>query len=291
MALATLAAVLFALGTALRGLGAAVLHGLGDVTTVGNLAMAGDWLRFAAGLVVLGATGYVTWRLFFSRQWSALWEVAGTALASLVCAIGLLILATKANVSEAGFVVFAIGIGGWGVLIAVSAARRASVEQDSPGGPRQAGLRLWGAAAVLLLAIATGLPNDHATLATVGEAIQVPGYAGLALVLSIARARQLIATRHFAALVAGLWALMLSPVAQAISSGVVYAPPLYSPVTPVSWRVGVSIPYFIEALAVFALAWAALGRLGELPASTTVGSKAYPWSSRVRPSSQVPSPT
>jgi hypothetical protein len=291
MALATVAAVLWALDDVLGGVSYAVYNGAGALATSRDLTIASSWLTFAAAFVVLSATCYVAWSLFLNRKWSAVWETAGAVLATLIFGIGVLIAATQApGPSDAAFVVSAIGVGGWAVLIVVTAARHGLLEQGVAGRPRQASLRLAAAAAVVLLAIAVGLPNvslSDATLEVATSVIYMAAFGGLVSVLSIARARQLITTKHFPVLAAGLWGLAFSSVANAISGGLIFGPPPYSLV---SVRVGLSVPLFIEAVAVLVLAWAALSRLGELPVSSSMTPPAPPHLSDVGRSMQAPPP-
>lgn len=270
MVLATVAAVLWALGSALGGLAYAVFNPTGDFDTSKNLITAGAWVIFVAGLVALGAICFVAWNLFVTRQWTRMWEANGAAVATLIFVIGLLIAATQAtDVSTAADVVAAVGVGGWCALVVVGAARRALLEQETVVTQHQAPLRLAGAAAVLLLAIAIGLPNaslDDKTLAVTNAAIYAVAFAGLVLVLSVAHTRGFIVTSRLAVLAAGLWALAAEGVVRAVCDGIVYGP---APHSVLSIRLGLSLPSFVEAAAFLILAWAALGRVAELTMQKT----------------------
>jgi Protein of unknown function (DUF2510) len=203
------------------------------------------------------------------RRWTAAWEVGGTALPALIFAIGLLILAAQSpSGSSAGHVVAAVGLGGWAVLMVFSAARRSLLEREAPGSTPQAGLRIGGAAAIALIAISVGIPaptlNDGARAITNGVFIAL-GFAALALVLAVAHARRVITAEQFPALIVGLGLLALGGVATAVVFGLVSFPPLHSLTT---YRVSLPIPPALSALGFLALAWAAFGRLAELPGSS-----------------------
>lgn len=265
MVMATVAAVLWALGSALGGLAYAVFNPSGNFTTSNNLITASAWLIFVSGLVALGAVCFVAWHLFVTRQWTRMWEANAAALATLIFVIGLLIAATQAtDVSTAADVVAAVGVGGWCALVVVGAARRALLEQETAVAQHQAPIRLGGAASVLLLAIAIGLPNaslEDATLAVTNAAIFAIAFAGLVVVLAIARGRRFIITRRFVVLAVGLWTLAAAGVVRAVCDGIVFGPPPHSVL---SIRLGLSVPSFVEAGAFLILAWAALGRVAEL---------------------------
>ena len=124
LALASIASVIWALGDALAVCAYATYSGPQDTSSFRNLAIASDWLLFVSGFVVLCATSFVTWHLYVERRWTAMWEVAGTAVSTLIFAIGLLILAAPSpSGSTAGDVVAAVGLGGWAVVMVFSAAR------------------------------------------------------------------------------------------------------------------------------------------------------------------------
>jgi hypothetical protein len=263
--LLTIAAAVWALGSILSGIAYAILSSPDSVSTTTNLVIAGQWLAFGAGFLLLCATKLVVWKLFTTRQWSSMWESGGLALSTLLIAIGLLVTAlNKTDPSDGASIVSAIGVGGWAIVLLVRAAQRALLEQESPQLPRQAALRLGGAGAIVLFAISVGLPepsSDDATLAIATAIIGTVGFAALAVVLLMARSRQLFTSRSFPIVVAGLWAFVVSGVARAVSSGFVYGPP---PRSLLSLRIGVPISQFTYALALLVLGWAAFGRLAEL---------------------------
>ncbi len=267
MIMASIAAAIWALANVLAGIAFATFSGPLDTSTFSNLATASGWLTFSSALVALGATCFVAWTLYLARQWTQLWEVGGASLSTLLLAIGLLVLAAQSqnSTSNAGNVVAAIGLGGWAIVIVVGAARHALLEQENAGLTHQATLRLGAAGAVVLVAVSVGLPNptiNDASVAIATGALLAVGFAGLLVVISLARGRNLITTRQAPMILLGLAILVLAGVAHAVGYGVVYGPPPYSLL---GFRIALSIPSFIEALALLVLAWAAVGRLGELP--------------------------
>jgi hypothetical protein len=262
MTLAAMAAGALALGAVLVGIAYAVLSSPDAVSTTNNLVIAGQWLTFVGGLVALGAIKLAVWHRFAARQWSALWELLGLAISTLLIVIGLLVAAlNKTDPSDGARVVLAIGVGGWAVALLIGAAQRALVEQESPHLVKQSTLRLASAGAVVLLAIGAGLPEPSSAAPAITKAvIGTIGFAGLAVVLTMARDRQLITTRVFPSVVIGLWAIVASGIAVAVSSGFIYGPS-----GSLLWlRIGVSVSDFIYALAFLFLGWAAFTRLPEL---------------------------
>jgi len=296
MALASIAAVIWALGDVLAVCAYATYSGPQDTSSFRNLAIASDWLLFVSGFVALCATSFVAWHLYVERRWTAMWEVGGTALSTLIFAIGLLILAAQSpSGSTAGDVVAAIGLGGWAVVMVFSAARRALAERETPGLTRQAGLRIGGAGGIALVAIGIGVPaptlNDGARAITEGVFVAL-GFAALALVLTVAHARRVITTQQFPVLTVSLGLLAFGGLATAVVYGLVSVPPPHSLMT---YRVSLPIPPALSALGFLVLAWAAFGHLaelsvdGEFRVSTVSASSASDWSQEsTRPSAPPP---
>ena len=294
MAMASIAAVIWALGLVLVVCAYATYSGPQDTNSFRNLAIASDWLLFVSGFIALCATGFVTWHSYVERRWIATWEVGGTALSTLILAIGLLVLAAQSpKGSTAGYVVAAVGLGGWAVVMVFSAGQRSLLERETPGSTRQAGLRIGGAAAIALIAISVGVPapalNDGARAITDGVFVAL-GFAALALVLAIAHARRVITTQQFPILIVGLGLLALGGVATAVVFGLVSFPPLHSLTT---YRVSLPIPPALSALGFLVLAWAAFGRLADLSGSSespTSTAQASPASEESQKSSPKPPP-
>ncbi len=267
LVLATVAASLWALALVLAGVAAVTLSpsGLG---TYDNLFTAAAWLDFAAALAVLAATSFVGWAAVVRQQFGLVWEQGGLTLATLVFAIGLLVQAVSApNASDAGFVVSAIGLGGWAVVIVVNAGRRSIQEQQTPGFGRQARFMLGAAAAVAVVAVALGLPSPSitdSTLAVAGDVLYAAGFAGLALVLVGARGRRMVDPRQFPVFATGLWILAIASLVEAVLDGIVYGPP---PISVSSLRT-LSVGPFIEVIGFGVLAWSAFNRIGELSSGT-----------------------
>lgn len=262
LVLGTVAASLWALALLLAGLAAATLSPAG-AGTYGNLLKAAGWLDMVAGLAVLVATGWLTWKAFVLQRFETAWEVGAAALSSLVLTIGLLVQAVDSpNPSNSGYVVSAVGLGGWAALLLVRAARRSIHEQQDPALARRARFGVGAAGAVAVIAVALGLPSPSltdATLAVAGNVIYAAGFAVLAVVLSAANARGVIAPKQFTALAAGVWTLAVASMVQAVSDGVVYGPPP----TSVSSLRFLSIGAFIELCGFGALAWAAFSHISD----------------------------
>lgn len=263
LVLATFAASLWALGLILAGLAAVTLSPGGE-GTYDNLFTASAWLDFVAALSVLAATSYVGWNAVVRQQFDSAWEVGALTLGTLLFAIGFLVQALSApNASDAGFIVSAIGLGGWGAVLVVNAGRRSIQEQKSPVLARQARFMLGSAAAVVLLAVALGLPSpslSDTALAVAGDVIYGAGFAGLALVLVAARGRGIVNPRQLPAFATGLWVLAIASLVEAVLDGVVYGAP---PISLSSVR-SLSVGPFIEAVGFGILAWSAFKRTGEL---------------------------
>ncbi|MGO8860711.1 MAG: DUF2510 domain-containing protein [Acidimicrobiales bacterium] len=289
MIMASIAAGIWALANVLAGIAFATFSGPLD-TTFSNLATASGWLTFGSALVALCAICFVAWSLYLARQWTHLWEVGGASLSTLLVAIGLLVLAAQSqnSTSNAGNVVAAVGLGGWAIVIVVGAARHALLEQENAGVTHQATLRLGAAGAVVLIAVSVGLPNptiNDAAVAIATGALFAVGFAGLLVVLSLGRSRYLIRTRQAPMIILGLAVLVVAGVAHAVGYGVAYGAPPYSLLT---FRIALSIPAFIESVALLVLAWAAVGRLSELPSSSPTMSQPG-WMSPSAPPTVPPS--
>ncbi|HET6966423.1 MAG TPA: zinc ribbon domain-containing protein [Acidimicrobiales bacterium] len=250
---------LLALGSLLIGIGFATLTE-NSFRTTHDLLRAAGWLTFAAVATALAAVGEAAWVHLVRCGWLAGGELLGAAGASLLVAIGVLLAAASPEASsDTGAVLAAIGLGGWLVLLLFNAARRAIAEQTAGAPAHQSDLWLIAAAAVLFLAVATGLPSpsgDQSALAISTQVLFVVGFAGLAVTLELALRRWQISDRRVGVVVVGLVTLALAHLAAAISAGYVFSPS--ADVT--TMRVGLSIPAFLEVVGWAVLAWAALGR-------------------------------
>jgi hypothetical protein len=198
--------------------------------------------------------------------------VAGATVATLLIAIGLLVDAAEApNYSLSANVVFAVGLGGWMILLVITSARRSLVEQHAPHGSRQAALWLAASGALLLFAVGVGLQTgsiDNRGLGIATGIILMLGTAALAVTVTAARAQRLITTEQFPMLVAGLWTLTAAYAASAIVAGVVYGPSE----SLTALRVGTCVVATIRAAAFILLAFAAWGRLRDLVTANWIGS-------------------
>ena len=132
----------------------------------------------------------VTYTTFLKHLWSSVWELAGSVTATMIFIIGLLMIATSSDSdSVAGFIVSAVGLGGWAVLLLVNAARQALSEQSNGAGV-QRNAHLWFASAGALVAIAvarglTASANDSTAQIVVGRTIWFVGVVALVSVLSV----------------------------------------------------------------------------------------------------------
>ena len=264
MALAMGGAAIWALGALLVCLSSALLSGPESLGTAQNLLSASSWLNVVAGFAALGAACYVTYTTFLKHLWSSVWELAGAVAATMFFVIGLLMVATSSDSnSDAGLIVSAVGLGGWAVLSLVYAARRVLTEQaNGKEEKRIAGLWFAAAGALIVMAVALGIPVSDSTAQIVDSTIWFVGLVALVAVLSVARQRRLILTEHFSVLIGGMSLMAVAKLVEAIAAGVVPSTSL------TSLRVGFSIPPFIGAIAFATLAWAALCRVGELSASS-----------------------
>jgi len=260
MAAAMGGAAIWALGALLVCLSSALLSGPESLGTAQNLLTASSWLNVVAGFAALAAACYVTYRTFLKHLWPFVWELAGAVAATMFFVIGLLMVATSSDSnSDAGLIVSAVGLGGWGVLLFVNAARRALTEQaNGKEEKRIAGLWFAAAGALIVMAVALGIPVSDSTTQIVDSTIWFVGLVALVAVLSIAHDRRLILTEHFSVLIGGMSLMAVAKLVEAIAAGVVPSTSL------TSLRVGFSIPPFIGAIAFATLAWAALCRVGEL---------------------------
>ncbi|HEY6624130.1 MAG TPA: zinc ribbon domain-containing protein [Acidimicrobiales bacterium] len=272
MAFAVAAAVALVISAVLTGIGFVVLNDLGSVDTTQNLRISAAWLGAVAGIAAFIGVASVVWPLVLRRTWVALVEVAGATVATLLIAIGLLVDAADApNYSLSANVVFAVGLGGWMILLVISGARRSLVEQHAPHGSRQAALWLAASGALLLFAVGVGLQTgsiDNRGLGIATGIILMLGAAALAVTVTAARAQGLITTEQFPMLVAGLWTLAAAYAASAIVAGVVYGPSE----SLTALRVGTCVVATIRAAAFILLAFAAWGRLRDLVTANWVES-------------------
>lgn len=157
MLLLVIAAVLYGLGVALGGTAYAILS-VRTLNSSRNLATASSWLAFVAVLGALAAIGSVAWTRAFRTGSGAVLDLGAAPAATLLIVIGALMSGLSApGGSDGGSVVAAVGVGGWMTLTLVVAARHAIREQNA-GPERQSDLWLGATAALLVLAIATGLP-------------------------------------------------------------------------------------------------------------------------------------
>ena len=266
LVLATIAAALWSLALVLEGIAHLTYSESSALSTFANLITATTWLFFAAAFGVLSACCYCTWFFFVRQRFSIALELASLALASLLFTIGFLIqAAASVHSSDAGAIVSAVGLGGWAVVLVVQAARHSIQEQQDPSAPREAGILMGGAGAVVVLAVALGLPAptlSDTALAVATEVILGLGWLSLAAVLYAAREGRFLSSPQIVTVIAGLLVLFASAVVLAVTDGIVYGPP---PTSLSGFRL-ISIGIFIGAVGGVILAVAAVRRMGEIPA-------------------------
>lgn len=262
------------LGNVLRGL-AYVLVSLRTLSTFENLYTAGAWLEMAATTCGLVAVAAAAWHLMVRQDWRGIAEFAAAAVSSLLVVIGLLLAASALpRDSRAGWIVVAIGLGGWMLLALANAARRSIDEQRSSLG-RQSDLWLAATFGLLALAVATALPSPSGTgkvLPIAENAVFVVGWLVLALTVDLARQRRYLGSQGVATLVAGLVVLAAGSVAGAVASGFVYA----SSASLTTLRIGYSLPNFVHALGWTLVAFAAFQQLFRLEPGVGPDSRAFP---------------
>ncbi len=273
MTLAVLAAGLFVLG-ALMGLIAFATLNISNPGSFTSLGHAHDWLTFSAALVALVGVSAAAWELVLAKRNAEVPEVAGAAVATLFIAIGSLVNASSSSGSQTANVLGAIGVGGWGALCLIRAARRSLAEQHGAvDSTRQASIWLTAAVGLFVLAIGSGLVTsiDNQGVSVAAGVIQTLGILILAASLAIARNQRFLISRPMPAVLAGLGLVAASFLTQAITAGVVYGPGG----TISGLRVGLSIAYALQMLGAAALGYAAWLRTAEL---ITSGTKAL-WAS------------
>ncbi len=266
MAAFAIGAGLVALGYFLAGLSYALLSYSGSGAS--NGLYRGDlWVSFVGLAVIVVGIASVGWSAFLGQRWLELGDVGAAAVATLLIAVGVLVLAAGSGTTlggGTGNVVEAIGIGLWALLLAYRAGRSSVAEHKEPAG--NAGQAdIWGVAAVAVLALAvgTGLSGSQSASRTpqvVAYAFLAVGFGALVTCLSIARTRGVLSIPGFPNVAGGLWLLALFSLGSAIAVGVVLGPNG----TLTGARVGMSIPQFIAAAGAGLLGLAALQRMTPL---------------------------
>ncbi|HEX9034757.1 MAG TPA: hypothetical protein VF834_23170 [Streptosporangiaceae bacterium] len=264
------AALVFVLGTAFQVAAFASLTPA-NLALSGDLARAGDWLRFAGAVIAIIGICAAGWELVLGKSWVDAAEAGAVALGALLLAIGLLVRAASSQASSPAHIVAAVGVGCWSLLVLIRAARRSLGEEQARAAgasvPHQAVLWLVSAGGLLLFAVGSGFALDVASSAT-GIASGVLEAAGAALVLgtaAAARAQGFLSSRAMPAVLAGLALLTATGIAVALVSGIALGPDA----TLTGLRVGISVSVTVELLAVAALGIAAWLRLGEQVVSGT----------------------
>jgi hypothetical protein len=217
----------------------------------------------------------VGWYLIVRQDWGGVAEFAAAATSSLLVAIGFVVAASALpRHSQSGWIVAAVGVGGWMLLALVNAGRCSIQEQAAPVG-RQSDLWLSATAGLLALAVATGLPSPSGpgqALPIAEDAVFVVAWVVLGLTVDIARHRGYLGGRGEAMLVVGLSVLAAGYLVGAVANGFVFS----SSATLTTFRVGLSVPEFVQALGWAVVAFAAFQRLAQLKLGAGAGFVAFP---------------
>jgi hypothetical protein len=241
-----------------------------------DLAHAGAWLGFVGWLVALCGVAIVGWQLLVSRDTSGAAEVGAVALGALMITIGLLVTAVSL-ISDTGSVLEAIGLGVWGLLAFVTAARRGQVL--APGGQQQIAsdtqVPRWiiSGVALVVLAVGTGLTYEVSGQGrSIAYGVMLAIGAGvLAVVVALAREVEFVKASSVVWVVVALALSAVFGIAAAVVAGVDFS----STGTLTGLRVGVSITFALSALSYAAFAIAAYVRAQEVaslpPLSSRVG--------------------
>lgn len=250
--LLTVAAALLGLAAALSCVAFAVLNS-GTIRAVDDLSTASLWVEFVATAAGLAAVSVVAWNAGISVGLRGAAELAAAAVATLLISIGALVSAVNAPLgSDGGSVVSAVGVGGWAILSLVTAARLSMGERDSRR-PNAADLWLMPAGALLVLAVATGLPSPNGPgrgLPIAESVLFLLAFGGLAVTFRLAQLNGHIASQRITILEVGLAGLGLAYLVAAVADGFVFGPTF----SLTADRIGLSLPRFLAAVA-----WAIVG--------------------------------
>jgi hypothetical protein len=301
-------ASIVALGGVLLGIGASLI-GAGFITvsltslgTASSLARAGVWLTFAGFAMVLAGVCAAGWRIIPESQWVLLGEAGAGAIAMLLLSISALLTASGTGHPTSIGVLAGFGFGVWAGVCLYRAARSSMAEgAGTSTSPRASSL--WGiaAGALVLVAIAEGLPQPVFNDNTAGIAAGVMAAVGVALLAGVvvaARNRRWFTSRALNLLIAGLAVMCVHQIIAAVAAGVAYNPS--GSLT--TFKVMLSLDEFSAALAWFMLAGAAWQRFTELQWAGAAGSVAGvapagvypphdPVSGQAAPGAPVPQPS
>ena len=274
MMLGALGAILASLGMVCGTVAFAVLS-RGNQHTSQDLIHAHDWLFFAGSVVALIGVSILLWqRVVGGVADLDTAEIGGFVLALLFIAIGALLSATDTS-SSSGDTLIAVGIGIWGLLAVVRAARASISESksDQPSTQTNRVAALWLVAAVgsIVLAVGWGLSFSSAQGTSIASGVILA--VGIAIwIAAIAQARSegLFSAADLPPVLVGLGFLLASFVAEAVVAGIVLGPNG----TLTGLRVGGAIVSALEAAGFAGLGLAAWLRMNELPARLALPARA-----------------
>jgi len=243
-------------------------------TTFTDLGHASDWLHFAGAFGALVAVSIVVREIATKQQQqqsTALWEVAGAAVSTLLIAIGSLVNAASSSSASTANIIAAVGVGGWALLVFSRVARSSGAAQGTSAANPQAMPWLMASAGLLLLAVGSGF-NVDVTNKGVGVAsglIEAIGVGALTLALVTARNQNRLGTRPVPLVIGGLGLVTLFFLGTAVVAGIVFSP---NP-SLTGLRAGVALVTTLELVGVAVLGLAAWTRVNEIavPAASAAG--------------------
>jgi len=276
MLLAAVGAAVVVLGGLLQVLSFATLS-LTESGRFDDLAHAAAWLEFVGWLIALCGVAIVGWRLLVIRDAFGAAEAGAVALGALMITIGNLVTAISLR-SDTSSVLGAIGLGIWGLLAFVTAARRSQVLAPSGQRPinpdRQVPLWIVAGGALVVLAVGAGFAYDVSDQGTsiASGVIQASGAAVLAVVVALAGKDESVKASAVLWVVVALALLAAEGIAAAIVAGVDFGPSG----TLTGLRVGVSITAALTSLSFAAFAIAAYLRAQDIASLPRTSSMGYP---------------
>lgn len=287
MSLAVVTALLYAIGTGCI-VGAYASLTPTSLGTANDLANAGNWLQFVAGLAAVALVCTAGWELVLRRAWIGVWEILVAAAGTLLLTIGLLVAAISQQANSAAEILTAVGVGVWSLLVLLRAARSSLAEQrpasnpvqpdpvqpnpvqpnpehqpgEAKGRPGEARLWLIAAVGLLVLAVGTGFtPSvENVGISTAAGILEAAGTVVLFAALAGAWLGKLLPSKTVPVMLIGVVVLAAGFTADAVVAGLVFGPDA----TLTALRVGLSVATTIVFVAVAVLGISAWKRVREI---------------------------